>query len=108
MSGRSGIAVALVFAIIAVAAVITVVMANRDSARAGFVVIPPKEKMTIEVYADKDKTQRVCGAGEPLRKCGEVLIGDAFSIDVLAAVIPPDGCTRFQITLDFSSDIIKS
>ena len=63
--------------------------------------------MSLKGYGDKAKTQLLCGSGAPMRKCGEVLLGDAFSIDVLASVIPPEGYTRFQIVLDFTDSVFN-
>ncbi|MCI0849488.1 MAG: hypothetical protein J4N26_00885, partial [Chloroflexi bacterium] len=63
--------------------------------------------MSLKGYGDKAKTQLMCGTGAPMRKCGEVLLGDAFSIDVLASAIPPEGYTRFQIVLEFSDSVFN-
>ena len=64
---------------------------------------PGGAKMTITGYADKGKTQQACSKGPLLRKCGIVVVGAGFSIDVLAAIVPPEGYTRFQIVVDYST-----
>ena len=63
--------------------------------------------MAINGYSDKDKTELKCIKGGPLRKCGEIDLGEAFSIDVVAAVIPPEGYTRFKIVLRYDAKLFN-
>ena len=63
--------------------------------------------MTIDVFRDRDKTELICTAGPPMRDCGLLLVGEAFSIDILASAIPPEGYTRFQVVLTYSSPLFN-
>ena len=63
--------------------------------------------MVINGYADKNRTQLMCLKGGPLRKCGRVAVGAAFSIDVVALEIPPEGYTRFQAVVRYDASLFN-
>lgn len=70
-----------------------------------FEVIPtPQARMSLRVYADKEKTELVCGQGDVHREC-ILPEGGAFSVDVMAEAPPLDGYTAYAVVLQYAGDV---
>ena len=107
MSGRIRSRAAALFAVVALGVVIVAIGVIAIGDASGPAAHADGASMSLTGFVDKGKTVSMCGFGAPMRKCGEAVIGESFSIDIHASAIPAEGYTQFQVVINYSTPLFN-